>query len=223
MPRIGIVSGLLEEAETFRPGAGRRRRRSPYYCREGDDGWVIGCAGIGKVNAAMVATEMIAAGCDIIVSMGVAGRIGEATADLFWLDRAYQHDYGSYRPDRFVAFRAGSLPFGEPSPEPFVAIANPGIDLPDATIVTGDCFVEDDAKARGMAREFGAELVGMETGAIAQVAAAHKVGWAGIRSVSDQADASGVTTFKDNLLGASRKAANAVDRLVDLLLEQRRS
>ena len=222
MPRIGIVSGLLEEAETFRPGAGRARRRSHYYSREGDDGWVVGCAGIGKVNAAMVATEMIAAGCKVIISMGVAGRIGESSHSLFWVDRSYQHDYGTYRSDRFVAFRAGSLPFGDVPPEAFRSIDNPGIDLPAATIVTGDCFIEDNAKARDIAGDFGAELVDMETGAIAQVAAAHRVGWAAIRSVSDHADASGVQTFKDNLLVSAQRAASEVDRLVDLLLQERR-
>ena len=218
MPRIGIVSGLLEEAESFRPGVGKARRKSPYYCREDDGGWVVGCAGIGKVNAAMVATEMVDAGCKILISMGVAGRIGKATDRVYWVDRAYQHDYGRYGAEGMTAYRAGSLPFGKTSRDPFVAIDDPGLDLPRATILTGDCFLEDPDHGGKLAEQFDAELIDMETAAIAQVAAMHRVGWASVRAVSDDANAAGEDDFRANLVRAAARAGDEVDRLVDLLL-----
>ncbi|MEN3972495.1 5'-methylthioadenosine/S-adenosylhomocysteine nucleosidase [Sphingomicrobium sp. XHP0235] len=220
MLRIGIITGLLEEAERFRPGSGRSRHDLPFYCRQGDDGWLLACAGIGKVNGTIAAMHLVAEGCRLLVSMGVAGRIGQGSENCYRLDRAYQHDYGRFDADRFVTYRAGSLPFGDALPQSFNAVPDVGLDLPSATILTGDAFIADEGKASAIAEQFGAELVDMETGAIAQVADMHRIGWAGVRAISDKADQTGVGAFKDNLQIAAMEAARHVDRLVDLVHRQ---
>ncbi|MCM8558010.1 5'-methylthioadenosine/S-adenosylhomocysteine nucleosidase [Sphingomicrobium sediminis] len=216
MPKIGIVTGLLEEADAFRPGVGRIRREMPFYFREDED-FMLACAGIGKVNGSMAASTLVSRGCDLLVSMGSAGRIGKGEDQAYWLGGAYQHDYGACRREEFVAFRAGSLPFGEPDRQPFLPIDNPGLDLPTATIITGDCFIEDEGRAGAMSLDFDAELVDMETGAVAQVAAMHNIGWAGVRAVSDGANEDGANEFKTQLLNAARMAASQVDKMVQLL------
>jgi nucleoside phosphorylase len=94
LPRIGVISGLLEEADSVRPGSGRVLGDCPFYVREDAD-MLVCCAGMGKVNAAIGATFLIRRGCEILFSVGVAGRIGSDTAPVYWIDGSLQHDYGS--------------------------------------------------------------------------------------------------------------------------------
>ncbi len=216
--RIGIITGLLEEADCFRRGIGRTRRDMPFYCREGDgEDWVLACAGVGKVNAAMAAATLIGEGADCLLSLGVAGGVGTRSEAVYWVDRAFQHDYGAWRDNQFIAFRAGTMPIGTSRLEPLSAMPDPGLGLPAATILTGDCFIEDEQRAAHLVDRFAADLVDMETGAIAQVAEHHGLPWAGIRAVSDAADGAGADDFHANLNAAAARAAAAADRLVTML------
>lgn len=214
--RIGLITGLMEEADHFRPRDGKLVPDVPYYLRE-DDRFAILCAGVGKVNAAMAATALIGRGCTLLVSMGSAGRLRPGNSGVFWISEAIQHDYGARRPAGFVTFTAGTLPLGTATVRPFKAIEDPGLHLPMTRILTGDRFVEQENIALRLAKRFDADLVDMETGAIAQVAAAHDIGWAGIRAVSDDADEASAGNFKKNLDRAARTAAREASRLVDLL------
>ncbi|WP_265587385.1 5'-methylthioadenosine/S-adenosylhomocysteine nucleosidase family protein [Sphingomicrobium arenosum] len=214
--RIGIITGLLEEADSFRPGQGHAHRDMPFYCREGEH-WTVACAGVGKVNAALAATCLISHGADCLLSLGVAGRIGPRRDPLFWIADAFQHDFGAWRQDEFVAYRAGTLPIGISRLEPMLAMADPGLGLPTATILTGDSFIEDEVRAEALAGQFEADLVDMETGSVAQIAGHHDLPWAGIRAVSDAADGAGVADFQTNLNRAAVRAAQAADRFVDLV------
>lgn len=214
--RVGLITGLMEEAAQFRPRDGKQVPDTPYYLRE-DDRFAILCAGVGKVNAAMAATVLVARGCNLLVSMGSAGRLRPGSSGVFWVSEAIQHDYGARRPGGFATFTAGTLPLGTASVRPFKAIKDPGLHLPEARILTGDRFVEQLDAALRLAERFDADLIDMETGAIAQVAAAHDIGWAGIRAVSDEADEQSAGNFKKNLDRAARTAAREASRLVDIL------
>ncbi|MCJ8191088.1 5'-methylthioadenosine/S-adenosylhomocysteine nucleosidase family protein [Sphingomicrobium aestuariivivum] len=211
--RVGIITGLIEEADSFRPGEGRPHRGVPFYCREGDN-WIVACAGVGKVNAAMACTYLIDKGIDCLISMGVAGRIGSGREQVYWTERAFQHDYGAWRRSAFVAFRAGTMPIGSAPLEALEAMTPLGIDLPRATILTGDSFIDDRERSDQMAKRFKAELVDMETGALAQVAEHHRIPWGGIRAVSDAASGEGVAEFEANLNRAAQRAAEAGDHFV---------
>lgn len=178
----------------------------------------MACGGIGKVHAAMAAHHLASRGCDLLVSMGVAGgldiRLGGGP---FWLSHAVQHDYGAARADGFVAFRGGMMPLGTPTDCAFAAIDDPGSGLAPARIVTGDAFVEDPIAARRIAERHDAQLVDMESAAIAQVAAAHGLGFAGVRAVSDGANGDSADSFKDNLDRAAKAAARAMEGVLPLL------
>lgn len=216
MANIGIVSGLLEEADSFRPGRGEVQSDKPFYVRR-EDGCIIACAGMGKVNAAVASTFLLSEGCEILLSVGVAGRLGNEQHRTYWIDEAVQHDYGSWRDDGFTAYRAGSMPFGEEKLQLFTAVENPGIDLPAARIATGDSFIEDERCASDIRGKHGAELVDMETAAIAQVAALYGKPWAAIRTVSDSASTGSADEFRQNLVDAAAAAAQHADRVVKLL------
>ena len=216
MPRVGIVTGLLEEAESFRPGEGAAKHDSPIYCRESER-WAIACAGVGKVNAAVAATFLVLRRCDILLSFGVAGRVGSGREEIYWLTEAIQHDFGAWRGSRFVPYPAGTLPIGKVTLAPLVAMDDPGMELPCAIIITGDCFVEDQSRSDALTARHDAELVDMETGAIAQVAALFGIPWAGLRAVSDGADARGAIEFETNLGRTAILAAQAAERFVALM------
>ena len=216
MAKIGIVSGLLEEADSFRPGRGEVLSDVPFYARR-EDGCIIACAGMGKVNAAVASTFLLSQGCEILLSVGVAGRIGTDQHRSYWVQEAVQHDYGSWREDGFRPYRAGSMPFGDETLQLFTAIDNPGIDLPTARIATGDSFIEAAQCAAEIRGKHGAELVDMETAAIAQVAALCGKTWGAIRTVSDSASEGSVAEFRQNLADAAATAAQHADRVVKLL------
>ena len=210
MPRtIGIVTGLEAEADAFFPNDGLQDSAVAFSCRAGD-GWAVACAGIGKVHAAMAAQHLAMRGCDLLMSLGVAGALDPAIGTgPFWLTHAVQHDYGAARADGFVAFRGGTMPLGEPRNIEFAAIEDPGSGLVAARIATGDCFVENAAGAQALALRHDAQLVDMESAAIAQVAAAHGLGFAGIRAVSDGANEDSADSFQATLARAADAAAKA--------------
>lgn len=214
--KVGLVTGLMEEAQSFRPSQGAVDQRCPYYCRSGD-GFLVACAGIGKVNAAMAASYLIDQGCDLLMSLGVAGRLVDGPTGAHWIAEAVQHDYGAQRPEEFARYRAGSLPFGECELEAYRSIPNPGLDLPEVRILTGDCFFEDETRAEDLGELLGGDLIDMETGAIAQVATMFGLPWAGIRSVSDKADRGSVAEFQKNLDRAAGEASEYADRLLRML------
>lgn len=215
---IGIVTGLLIEADAFAKSEGTVDNTAPFSCRHGER-WSIACGGIGKVHATMAAQYLATRGCDLLVSLGVAGALDrEASPGAYWLTHALQHDYGAARASGFVPFKGGTMPLGQPSELAFPAIDDPGTGLQPARIVTGDCFVEDPALAARLSRDHAAHLVDMESAAIAQVAAAHGIGFAGIRSVSDGADGDSARNFQLHLERAARTAATAAQEALPLLL-----
>lgn len=215
--QIGIVTGLDIEADAFMRGEGTADPAVPFSCRHGA-GWSVACGGIGKVHAAMAAQHLAARGCDLLVSMGVAGALDDNLGPgPFWISHAIQHDYGAARSDGFVAFRGGVMPLGDPADGDFASIEDPGSGLEPARIVTGDAFVEDPAAARRLAGRHDAHLVDMESGAIAQVAAAHGLGFAGVRAISDAANGDSADSFQHNLERAAASAARAMERVLPLL------
>lgn len=214
---IGIVTGMVEEADQIFGGHGRAEADRNFYHRPAKDGVHIACFGIGKVNAAMAASFLLTQGCTLLLSGGVAGRLSNRSGDVFWIREAVQHDFGALRPEGLARFRAGSLPFGRPSLRAFTAMDDPGMGLPQARIATGDVFVECRDQSLQLADATDADLVDMETAAIAQVADRMGMPWGAIRAISDEADDSGVTNFQKNVARAAANAARQIERLVRIL------
>lgn len=194
------------------PGPGAETR----HVRLGSHHLRLAVTGFGKVAAAETAAR-VAAGTDLVLVVGVCGRLVAGGDDTFWVSHAVQHDYGALRRGRLERYTAGALPLGPASVEPFAAVDDPGLGLPHATIASGDTFVEDTERASEIADALGATLVDMETAAVAQVAARHAVPWAAIRAVTDDADDAGAGDFEANLAAAADRAAEAAIRLLDLL------
>lgn len=222
MKKLGVIAALEEEGEAFFPGEGQADADGPLPLRRLSKAGleiVVLVSGIGKVNAAMAATHLILTeGCDGLLVIGTAGLIGPRAERCFWLGSAVQHDYGAERSEGFVHYTAGHWPIGPASVTAFEAMADPGLGLPHARVASGDSFIECPDHARFLSEGLAADVVEMETAAVAQVALRFGVPWAGIRAVSDDANGESAGEFQTNLRHAAKMAGDAAERFVALVM-----
>jgi adenosylhomocysteine nucleosidase len=219
--KILLLAALPEEADAFLPGVGETRATGWLSVRRlealGHD-IAIATTGIGKVNMASVAAHLQAhLSADLLAVTGTAGKIGTLAGDCFFLARAIQHDYGAERPGRFAHYDAGTVPIGTAELVPFTGIADPGTGLPHALIASGDAFIECPNQARLLVEGLAADIVDMETGALAQFAARLGLPWTGIKATTDDANHDSAGDFRTNLLLASKRAAEAMEGLLTRL------
>lgn len=219
--RILILAALDEEADAFLPGQG-----TPLDC-----GWpvartltterhevTLATTQIGKVNIATAAARLHALlDAELLLTLGTAGKLSDIAGDCFYLARAVQHDYGARKPGDFVHYHPGSWPMGPTNLEAYQALPDPGLGLPHACIASGDCFVEDAAFAKHLVAGLEADVVDMETAALAQFADALGLPWAGIKATTDDANHESAGDFHANLLSAAARAARAMERFLTLL------
>ena len=198
---------------------------------------VLGQCGIGKVNAAMAASEMIARyDPGVLVVSGLAGALDPSlrAGDVVVASAAIQHDF-DLRP---ILLHPGVMP-GYSCPaikasEKLVNIATQAttkviadrhvLGLPLAsmrvgTVASGDSIITAARRKAMIVQEFPEVIcVDMETAAVAQVARARGCDWVGVRVISDQADESfdlaQVMTFAAQEGGAI--VAGLIEALCDL-------
>lgn len=223
MRKLGVIAALEEEGAAFFPEEGLMDSHGPLPIRRLDKAGleiVVLVPGIGKVNSAMAATHLILSeGCDALLVIGTAGLIGDRQERCFWLHSAVQHDYGAERSTGFVHYTAGSWPIGPAVVEAFLAMPDPGLGLPHARVASGDSFIECPDHARFLSEGLSADVVEMETAAVAQVARRFGVPWAGIRAISDDANGDSAGTFQANLDRAARQAGEAAERFVEIVTQ----
>jgi adenosylhomocysteine nucleosidase len=177
---------------------------------------VLAQAGIGKVNVATVATLLaVRFDAQVLVFSGVAGGLDPdlAIGDVVIAERAIQHDAGVIEEERLHPYQAGHVPFFNPTRElgyatdpdllARVRARLKGLELPPlsaaaggsgrrpklvyGTILAGDQYIHCEATRERLHREFQAQAVAMEGGALAQVAERLGVPWLEIRALSDLA------------------------------------
>ena len=219
---IILITGLPEEADAFAPGLGQRSTIGALNVRSvmiGAQSVHLACAGIGKVAAATAATLLATRyNAGLLMVIGTAGDLGASGSDAKWLAAAIQHDYGAARPGGFAHYDAGAWPIGPDGATAFAALPQPaGLGLAEAVIASGDCFVECGTRAASIRDALGAQLVDMETAAVAQTARLLGLPWCAIKAVTDAADGDSAATFQDNLAAAAGRAATAAERAVALI------
>ena len=204
-----VVGAMPEEIATLLPRLVERRseRRGPFEVHAGIlDGHSVRLAvcGVGKVNAAAIAQQLLAEGASRLLFTGVAGALDPAlrVGDVVVSDDAIQHDVDVTA----LGYRLGQVP-GEPlawRADPALrdaALAAAREAAPDATVVagrvaSGDAFVADPARVAELRRRFGAACAEMEGAAAAQVCARWGVPWVVVRSISDTADHDASVDFR---------------------------
>lgn len=198
---------------------------------------VVASVGIGKVNAAMVATLAIDRFAPrLLLFTGVAGGLDPALriGDVVVAERSIQHDTGVVGPDGFQPYQPGHLPFFDPTdavgyqPSPLLLeqarAALDGLELDRVlgrapqlvfgTVATGDQFIESEADRRRIRETFGAHAVEMEGGAAAQVAVHFGVDHLVIRSLSDLAGSGSEVDFDRFLSEVSVNSIKVVRTLL---------
>lgn len=217
--RIAIITGVEEEADAFAPGRHDRIEQHGHlrvrHVDHAGHAVALSCCGVGKVNAAIAATMLAALHhAELLMIIGTAGKLSDIEGDCFLLHEAVQGDYGAQKSGGFTHYTAGSWPIGPASVEAFRAHPLPDIGLRQARIVTGDAFVECPDHSMRLREGLRGDLVDMETGALAQVAARLGLPWAGIKATTDEANGASAGDFQANLLAAARRAAEAAEKSI---------
>jgi adenosylhomocysteine nucleosidase len=196
----------------------------------GADRIVLARSGIGKVNAAMVATLLVDHYAPTAVFFsGTAGALDPALqpGDIVVGSAVGYHDFGNDTAAGFVRGQTRNPISGERNPLLFPATATlldaarkaiPALDLEAAVsgrvpsvhegiIVTGDAFVANPARRDELRRTLNASAVEMEGAAVVQVCVQLGVPTLVIRSITDAADAAATANYQRFLESSGRNAA----------------
>lgn len=215
---IGIIGAMDAEVERFSLEMTNAKSetfaRSVFTTGEINGGKVVLVrSGIGKVNAALVASALVMRyGADAVLMTGIAGTV---TRDLHTLDAFVPTDFLQYDvsmpgcEDGFIDV-LGEV-YLPASPELAAALAAAS-GAKRGTMATGESFVGSAAVAADIARRFPKAMgVDMESAAVAQVCARLGVPFACLKVISDGCDDGEYADFKQ---AAADKAVNGVLALV---------
>lgn len=207
---------------------------------------VVGRSGAGKVNAAIVATLMIAQfNPSVVLFSGTAGAIDSALrqGDVVIGTTVAHHDAGQQTADGLRRRGVRNAVTGElepllmPAPELLLEVARqaaqglrlPSVRTPDGAdrtprivegvIVTGDVFMADNARRVALRESLGATAVEMEGAAVVQTCRQFGVPCLVIRSITDRADGEALTNYEQFLVTASENAATLVATMIARLKE----
>ncbi|MBS0363623.1 MAG: 5'-methylthioadenosine/S-adenosylhomocysteine nucleosidase [Proteobacteria bacterium] len=241
---IGILCATAEELAALQarlelePRAQRHGPTRVWRGRYRGENLVLAQAGIGKVNAAAAATLLLGAlGATRLIFCGVAGGLdpGLPVGALLLADRLAIHDYGVMAAGRLTSTASGVIPLGAPAlerPEPVAAEVRATLErlaeriAPRAEhpvglggVITADYFLNCAETRAGLFARFGAQAIDMESGAVAQVAAAWGAPLYVIRTLSDLAGEESHLTYPQMARLAADNSALAVVELLALLAE----
>jgi adenosylhomocysteine nucleosidase len=195
---------------------------------------VLAGSGMGKVNAALVATLLADRfHCSAIVFSGVAGGLDPTLAigDVVIADRVIQHDAGVLQDERIQPYQPGYVPFINPT-ERLGYYVDPallarvkdlleGFTMPGqiayGTVLSGDQYLHCETTRDRLHREFGGRAVEMEGGSVAQVCEAFGIPWLVIRALSDLAGRDSRFDFASFVDQAAATSATILRRLLPVL------
>ncbi len=206
-------------------------------------------SGAGKVNAGVATSLLLDRfECGALLLCGVAGGLDPAlgVGDIVIGTSHVQHDYGTQREGYFLTIQPGSRPSrggtdwhpGYPESGALVERLRGAIDglsldpLPEdvgvgrrlpsvhfGAILTGDSFINAEEQRQRLHKEFGAQAVEMEGGAVAQVARrwGGDIPFVNVRCLSDLAGRSSHLDFRAFLPVAARYASQVAHRLAPVI------
>ncbi|HYC06029.1 MAG TPA: 5'-methylthioadenosine/adenosylhomocysteine nucleosidase [Azospirillaceae bacterium] len=249
---LGIICAIPEEIAHFGghfAGTDERRVAGFVFRRGLLDGKpaVLVEAGIGKVNAATVATLLLERfDCRVLLFSGVAGGLDPelSVGDVVVGRRLVQHDYGALVSGTMRVYQPGAFPLpgmddshGYDLDAGLEAKLRPvleSVELPEmpaavtggaprrpsvrwGTILTGDQFLNCGATRDRLHRDFRAQAVEMEGAAIAQVASRFGVPCLVVRSLSDLAGEESHMDFPQFCRAAAEGASILLRRVAAVL------
>jgi len=153
--------------------------------------------GIGKVNAAAAAMHLIDEGYGILMNAGLSGGIsGVARGELVIGSRFLEHDFDltplgiekGVKPGQDYIYEADAA---------LVEFFSAFLGVKSGTMVTGDCFVSDSLLKAELIEKYSASACDMETAAIASVCHIAGVPFFSVRRISDDADDSASSAYRE--------------------------
>lgn len=198
MKRIGIIVAMDKEFVRLRAlldeaRSERHQFRDYVIGRLGDTDVVVQQCGIGKVNSAVGAVEMIGNyDPDLVISTGVAGGadVELNPTDVVVASTCAYHDV--YCGAEMAYGQVMGLPAGFSAPQDLVEKAltlngkESGVKVTSGLTVSGDWFVDSREKMRDILAHFPeAKAVDMESCSIAQVCHLYRTPFISFRIISD--------------------------------------
>lgn len=201
---------------------------------------VVATVGIGKVNAAMVATLALNRfSFRAVLLTGVAGSLDETVGigDVVVAERVVPHDTGVLGSEGLDRYQSGHIAFLNPT-DRFGYAPPPGLidrlrgplcslrltpvlgrepRVVFGTIATGDQFVNDEAVRKSLHEDLGAHAVEMEGAAVAQIADYFGVPCLVIRAVSDLAGGEAAIDFVRFVDEVTVNSVEVIRVVLDLL------
>ena len=187
-------------------------------------------SGIGKVNAAVTTGLLLGHfGCDSIAFSGCAGGLNpkQSCGDILIADSLVQHDYGAIVNGELISSIPGSFPALDKTDDDIAyvmperlknAITNVvGDDVSFGRILTGDTYLACANTRKMFHKQFEADAIEMEGGAIAQVCCSWHVPFVIVRVLSDLAGAESHYQFEEFIEDSSIKAARTVKTILPIL------
>jgi adenosylhomocysteine nucleosidase len=236
---IGLICAIPQELATLQSALAETHTDAVAHTRfvtgvlDGHD-VVLAGSGMGKVNAAIVATLLADRfGCRTIVFSGVAGGLDPALSigDVVVADRIVQHDAGVLENERVRTYQPGHAPIINPTdrlgypvdPELLARVKDrlDGMPVPGrivyGTVLTGDQYLKCDPTRARLLSELDGKAIEMEGGAVAQVCEAFGLPWLVIRALSDLAGGNALFDFTAFVEQASATSATILRRLLPVL------
>ncbi len=187
-------------------------------------------SGIGKVNAAITTGLLLGHfGCDSIAFSGCCGGISPKhnIGDILIADEIIQNDYGAIVDSQLISSIPGSFPSLDNSDNDIAyvmpwrlksAINNVlGNNIKFGRILTSDTYLACDKTRKMLHKQFKADGVDMECGAIAQVCCSWHVPFVIVKVLSDLAGSNSPMEFEEFIEDSSIKAAETVKQVLPIL------
>lgn len=175
--------------------------------------------GIGKVNASIVTTLLIQQfNANLVINTGVAGSLSPKLdiADIVVGSGMIHHDVDATNFE-YAYGQVPGMPLVYEGDKETVLVAVEAlneygdVNFHEGLIVSGDSFIDDDARKEFILNEFNEALaVDMESAPIAQVCHRFEVPCLIMRSMSDKADNSADINYDEFLLKACIHSSNTV-------------
>lgn len=227
MKRIGIIGAMEEEVTTLIDALENRAQERiggvVYHTGKlGGKEVVVAQSGVGKVNAAMTAAEMVRTfSATAIINTGVSGALDDTLCpeDAVVATNLVQHDYDTspLGDEPGYVSRAETVFFPT---DPAISAAavdaarTLGMRVMQGTVASGDQFISDVGQKERIKRTFGAVSCEMEGAAIAHACLLYGVRCAVIRTISDRADGDAEVDFPTFARRAAARNAEIVKRVL---------
>ncbi|MGE5653869.1 MAG: 5'-methylthioadenosine/adenosylhomocysteine nucleosidase [Bacillota bacterium] len=227
---IGLIGAMEVEIELYlkamtdveeSKGAGMSFWRGKYL----EQDLVLCQSGVGKVNAA-ICTQMLIDryGVDQVIFTGVAGaldpslRVGDVVISVDCL----QHDFDVTA----LGYQWGQIPGVATTFEADSALVELAVKASEKTtdwqtikgrVLSGDTFVADREYVKKLHSELKGTCAEMEGADVAQVCTMNKIPFVIIRSMSDKADGSAHTSYREFKFLAAQRSYEIVTRMIGAL------